>query len=227
MKKILLFVFCVPFLINAQVSLSIEEKEQGMSKGTQPSFVIDIPKVDLKTVTKDFSKYIKKGSKGKVEEKGGEVVLIGAANSEVSPLPFNIFARFVQSPKGVQLSAWISEGETFVGDKTAASKAAAFKNYIRKFAVEAYTEAVKEELKAEESKLKDEKKKLEDFQKDEKKAESNIQSHKAEIASREKKIKEEEQNIEIAKNNQQSQKGAVASQEEVVNVVKKKMNGIR
>lgn len=227
MKKILSLFFCLPFLLHAQVNLTVEEKEQGMSRGTQPSFVIDIPQVDLKTATKDFSKYIKKGSKGKVEEIGGEIVLIGAANSEVSPLPFNIYARFVQSPKGVQLSAWMSEGETFIGDKTAASKAAAFKNYIRKFAVEAYTDAVKEELKAEESKLKDENKKLEDFQKDEKKAESNIQSHKAEIASREKKIKEEEQNIETAKKNQQSQKGAVSSQEEVVNVVKKKLSTIR
>ena len=60
-----------------------------------------------------------------------------------------------------------------------------------------------------------------------KKAEGNIEDHKAEIANREKKIKEEEANIGTAKSNQEKQKDVIAKQNAVLNTVQQKLNNIK
>jgi hypothetical protein len=228
MKNLLLFALLLtPLFIFSQVDIKVEEQSLGMSKGTQPAFVVTIPQVDLKNIESNFKKYIKKGTKGKVEEISSEIILFGATNSKISPLVFDMYARITQSSNGVVVSAWLSEGEGFVSSQTAPSKAVAFKQYLRSFAVDEYKDAVKEEVKEEEKKLKDEQKKLEDFQKDEKKAESSIVSHRDEIASREKKIIEEQQNIATAKQNQRNQQTEVAKQEESLRKIQSKYNNIQ
>lgn len=228
MKKQFLFaILFAPLFLFSQVDIRVEEQSLGMSKGTQPAFVVTIPQVDLKSVDADFKKYIKKGTKGKVEEVSGEIILFGATNSKISPLAFDMYARVTQSSNGVVVSAWLSEGEGFVSSQSAPSKAVVFKQYIRAFAVDEYKEAVKAEVKEEEKKLKDEQKKLEDFQKEEKKAESNIESHRAEIASREKKIVDEQKNIATAKQNQQTQKGEISKQEDSLRKIQAKYNNIQ
>ncbi len=226
-KQFFSLLIFTPVFLFSQVDIRVEEQSLGMSKGTQPAFVVTIPQVELKEVESNFKKYIKKGTKGKVEEVSSEIILLGATNNKISPLVFDMYARVTQSSNGVVVSAWLSEGEGFVSSQTAPSKAVAFKQYIRAFAVDEYKEAVKEEVKEEEKKLKDEQKKLEDFEKDEKKAESNIESHRAEIASREKKIADEQKNIATAKQNQQTQKGEVSKQEESLRKIQAKYNNIQ
>jgi len=226
-NQFLLSILLAPFFLFAQVDIKVEEQSLGMSKGTQPAFVVTIPQVELKDVESNFKKYIKKGTKGKVEEISSEIILFGATNNKISPLVFDMYTRITQSSNGVVISTWLSEGEGFVSSQTAPSKAVAFKQYIRAFAVDEYKEAVKEEVKEEEKKLKDEQKKLEDFQKDQKKAESNIEDHRAEIASREKKIVDEQKNIATAKQNQQTQTGEVNKQEEALRKIQSKYNNIQ
>lgn len=222
-----LLLVTLPFLGFAQKELKITEQEKQMSMGTQNAYVVDIPQAKLKDVISDFKKYIKKDAKGKLIDDKGEVSMIGAVNKNISSLPFNVFGRFVESSEGVTVSIWVADGETFVSSKLSPDKSVAVSKYLKDFAIEQYKQAVKEELENEKDKAKTEQKTLDGFVKDQKKAESNIEDHKAEIANREKKIKEEEANIGTAKSNQEKQKDVIAKQNAVLNAVQQKLNNIR
>jgi hypothetical protein len=198
-----------------------------MSIGTQNAYVVDIPQAKLKDVTNDFKKYVKKDAKGKSNEEKGEISMLGAVNKNISSMPFNVFGRFVESSEGVTVSIWVADGANFVSSKLHFRQELAVSKYLKDFAVEQYKQAVKEELEKEKDKAKAEQKVLEGFVKDQKKAESNIEDHKAEIANREKKIKEEEANIGTAKSNQEKQKDVIAKQNAVLNSVQQKLNNIK
>lgn len=226
-KFTLLLLAVLPFIGFAQKELKITEQEKDMSMGARNAYVVDIPQAKLKDVISDFKKYIKKDAKGKLNDDKGEISMLGAVNKNISSLPFNIFGRFVESSEGVTVSIWIADGETFVSSKLTPDKSVAANKYLKDFAIEQYKQAVKEELENEKDKAKAEQKTLEGFVKDQKKAESNIEDHKAEIANREKKIKEEEANIGTAKTNQEKQKDVITKQNAELNAVQQKLNNIR
>ena len=226
-KFTFLLLAALPFLGFAQKELKITEQEKEMSLGTQNAYVVDIPQAKLKDVTNDFKKYVKKDAKGKSNEEKGEISMLGAVNKNISSMPFNVFGRFVESSEGVTVSIWVAEGANFISSKLTSDKSVAVSKYLKDFAVEQYKQAVKEELEKEKDKAKAEQKVLEGFVKDQKKAESNIEDHKAEIANREKKIKEEEANIGTAKSNQEKQKDVIAKQNAVVNSVQQKLSNIK
>lgn len=226
-KFTFLILTILPFLGFAQKELKITEQEKEMSLGTRNAYVVDIPQAKLKDVSSDFKKYIKKDAKGKLNDEKGEISLLGAVNKNISSMPFTIFGRFVESSEGVTVSIWVADGESFVSSKSSPDKSIAVNKYLKDFAVEQYKQAVKEELEKEKDKAKAEQKVLEGFVKDQKKAESNIEDHKAEIANREKKIKEEEANIGTAKSNQEKQKDVIAKQNAVLNSVQQKLNNIK
>ena len=223
----ILLLAILPFLSFGQKELKIIEQEKEMSIGTRNAYVVDIPQAKLKDVTNDFKKYIKKDAKGKVNEDKGEISMLGAVNKNISSMPFSIFGRFVESSEGVTVSIWVADGENFVSSKLTPDKSIAVNKYLKDFVIEQYKRAVKEELENEKDKAKAEQKTLEGFVKDQKKAEGNIEDHKAEIANREKKIKEEEANIGTAKSNQEKQKDVIAKQNAVLNTVQQKLNNIK
>jgi hypothetical protein len=226
-KIVCLLLVALPFIGFAQKELKITEQEKDMSMGARNAYVVDIPQAKAKDVISDFKKYIKKDAKGKLNDDKGEISMLGAVNKNVSSMPFNVFGRFVESSEGVTVSIWVADGETFVSSKLTPDKSVAASKYLKDFAVEQYKQAVKEEFEKEKDKAKAEQKMLESFIKDQKKAESNIEDHKAEIANREKKIKEEESNIGTAKINQEKQKDVIAKQNTVLNTVQQKLNNIR
>lgn len=227
-KKITFLLLAIlPYLGFAQKELKITEQEKEMSMGARNAYVVDIPQAKLKDVISDFKKYIKKDAKGKSNEDKGEISMLGAVNKNISSMPFNVFGRFVESSEGVTVSIWVADGENFVSSKATPDKSVAVSKYLKDFAIEQYKQAVKDELEKEKEKAKAEQKILEGFAKDQKKAESNIEDHKAEIANREKKIKEEEANIGTAKANQEKQKDVIAKQNAVLNSVQQKLNNIK
>jgi hypothetical protein len=227
-KKLSIFCACLfPVFLIAQKEIKVTEIEKEMSMGVKPAYVVSIPQAKLKDVNSDWKKYIKKDAKGKVEEDKGETRLIGAVNKNVSPFPFNILSKVLESSDGVQLSVWASDGDLFISTNASPDKSVAIQKYIRDFAVASYKDAVKEELKNEQDKLKETQKVLDGFVKDQKKAEDNIADDKKEIEKLQNDIKKMESEIEKAKGNQTKQKLVVDSQSAVVKTVSDKMNGIK
>ena len=226
-KTAILLLVILPTFLFSQKEIKVTEVEKEMSAGIGTSFVVNIPQTKLKDVISDWKKYIKKDAKGKVEEDKGEIKLIGAVNKNVSPFPFNILSKTLETNDGVQLSVWASNGDLFISSKASPDKSVAIQKYIHDFAVASYKDAVKDELKNEQEKLKETQKVFDGFVKDQKKAEDNISDDKKEIEKLQNDIKKMESEIEKAKGNQTKQKLVVDSQAAVVKTVSDKMNGIK
>jgi len=226
-KLITIASFVLPVIAFAQQEIKIEEVEKEMSMGTKNCYILNIPQTKVKDVTEDWKKFIKKDSKGKVEDIKGEIQLIGAVNKNVSSFPFNIFSRLLETQNGVQLSVWASEGDIFISTKVSQDKSVAVQKYLHDFAVVSYKDAVKNELSSEQDKLKDVQKIFDGFLKDQKKAEDNIEDDKKQIEKLQKDIKNEETNIAKAKDNQVKQKSIVDTQTNSIKTVSDKMNNIK
>lgn len=228
MKKLFYAIALVfPAIMFAQNDLVIEERDAMMSYGSKPSYSVVIPQSQLKDVMDDFKKYIKKDSKGKVTDNLTEISIVGAVNTNISALPFNVFGKLTETTEGVLTMLWISEGEVFISSATAPTKSEAVKKYLRDFAVQEYRNAVQRELKAEQDKAKAAQKTLDGFVQEQKKAEGNVTDYKAQIASLEKKIQEREQSIANAVANKAKQQTAVEAQVAAVAKVQEKLSNIK
>lgn len=179
MKKIALFslLFSV-FALNAQVKITAEEQSRPMSKGTYPSFLTDIPNAKLKTIEKEWSKYLTKGSKSKIEEVNGEWQIHGAVNKNIFPSPFNVYSKLLETKEGVRLTIWITQDDSvFISKDLNNDQDLAAKKYLTDFAADQYRDVVKDELDAEKDKLKKLEKELDDLVKSEEKSNNRIKEN--------------------------------------------------
>lgn len=169
--------------ISAQsVVLPVEEAPRSFSKGTYPSFQVDIPGGTLKDIDKSWQKHIASGSKAKVELVSGELVLAGAVNSNVAPAPFTIVSKLVDIPGYVRITAWFMLSDSvFVSRELNNDQDLATQKFVRDFALEAYRDVVKTELKKEEAALKVLEKDLDNLIKEEDKAAKKIDENKRAI----------------------------------------------
>lgn len=169
--------------ISAQsVVLPVEEAPRSFSKGTYPSFQIDIPGATLKDIDKSWQKHIASGSKAKVELVSGELVLAGAVNPNIAPAPLTIFSKLVDIPGFVRITAWFMLSDSvFVSRERNNDQDLATQKFVRDFALEAYRDVVKAELKKEEAALKVMEKDLDNLIKEEDKAAKKIDENKRAI----------------------------------------------
>lgn len=206
MKKLILMLgFALPLLMNAQErqekketssavitiksvqNIEILDGERTFSKGTFASYQFTIPQAYLKDVSKDWQKYIKAGSKGKVAEENGETSIAGAVNKNVSGTTFDVYSTLVETTDGVRMTVWLTGPDSaYISKANNTDKDLAAQKYLHDFAVEAYKDAVGRELKEQQDGLKSLEDNLKEFIKDEEK--SN------------KKINEDERSIERQKN---------------------------
>ena len=156
MNKLLLLLImsAATFTVFAQTDLSVTETIRPNSKGNFNSFQVTIPQTKLKDVERDWQKYLRDGSKGKPETFNGEIIMRGAVSKNVSPNPFTVYSKLLETSGGVVLTAWITEDDSvFISAELNNDKDLAAKKYVRDFAVEEYKEVVKEELKSEKKTL--------------------------------------------------------------------------
>ena len=173
-----------PIAVFAQANIAVEESDRLFSKGTQPSFLVEIPENKLKDVERDWMKYLNTNSaKGfKPETVNGEIIMRGAQNKNVSPAPFVVYSKLLETAMGVRLTAWISENDSvFISKALGNDKDIAANKYVRDFAVQQYREVVKRELGREEDKLKKLEGDLKGLINDEDKSKKKINANDREI----------------------------------------------
>ena len=227
-KKLLsLALIAIPAFLFAQKEITVTEGEKAMSLGTKNGYVTVIPQAKLKDVVEDWKKLIRKDSKAKVEENAGELKIMGAVNKNISSFPVNIFSKIMETPDGIQLSAWVSEGEIFVSTTTTPDKSLAVQKFLHDFAAQQYRDGVKTELEGEQKKAKEIDKVYEGFVNAEKKAIDNITDYNKEIEKLQGKIKEAQMAIDKAKADQVPARANADKQKEVVNQATTKMNAVK
>jgi hypothetical protein len=202
-KKIMMIAaLAIPSFLFAKKDIVITETLKNMSAGNQSCYVMLIPQAALKDVLDDWKKYVRKDTKAKPEENSGETRILGAINKNISPFPINIYATFLETSQGIQISAWFSDGASFISTQANSDRSVAVQNYLHNFAVQEYKDVVKYQLDQEQKKQKDMEKVYDGYVKDQKKAENNITSHNKDIEKLQNKIVEEQQNIQKAQSNQ-------------------------
>lgn len=227
-KKIMtIAAFAIPAFAFAQKDISITETAKNMSAGNQNCYVFLIPQAALKDIQNDWKKYVKKDAKGKPEDNSGETRMIGAVSKNISPLPINIYATFLETSDGIQVSAWFADGTNFISTQANSDRSVAVQNYLHNFAVQEYRDVVKDQLDAESKKQKDLEKVYDGFVKDQKRSENNITSYNKEIEKLQNKIAEEQKNITTAQSNQSTSRADADRQKMKVQQVNDMLNNIK
>ncbi|MFN8309757.1 MAG: hypothetical protein U0T73_14025 [Chitinophagales bacterium] len=219
--------FAIPALVFGQKEIKVDEVEKEMTLGTKTAFVTVIPQAKLKDVNDAWKKLLKKDSKGKLEEAKGEVLMNGAVNRNISPIPFTVVSKTMETSDGIQLTAWLMDGDVIISSASSPDKGAAAIKMIHDFAAGQYREAVKDEVEKEKSKQNAVQKVFDGYVKDQKSAEDNITKAKHQIEELQNKIKTEEENIVKAKDMQVKSKADLDAQINVVKTVTDKMNNIK
>jgi hypothetical protein len=166
----------------AQADLTVTEKLRPNSKGTFNSFQVTIPQAKLKEVNRDWQKYLRDDANGKPEEINGEIIMRGAVNKNISPNPFIVYSKLLETNEGVVLTAWITEDDSvFISSELSNDKDLAAKKYVRDFAVQEFKEVVKEELSREKKTLDNLEDELKSFINDEDESRKKINEYERRI----------------------------------------------
>ena len=150
-----LLFFSSALFVSAQKQITVQQTVQAMSKGTQPCYITEVPQTGLKDLEKDWIRYLNATNrKGKVSNSGGEIMMRGADNKDVSGEIFNLYSKLVATPDGVGLTVWLTPNDTvFFNPQLDKAEDIAAHDYIRNFAVSEYYLAVKDELAKEKDNL--------------------------------------------------------------------------
>jgi hypothetical protein len=211
MKKILVAAY-LTFSITAfaQKNITVDEAPRPMSKDTQFSYLVEIPQAKVKQVEKDWLKYISIKSKGKATVVNGENLQTEAVYKNISPNPFNVYSKLVETTDGVNLTVWLTDNNAAFISKTPNSiEDLAVQKYVRDFAVQEYKLAVEEELKMERNKLNDIEKQQASLIKDEEKSNKKINDNLRAIAKAKDKIVTTQSDIDAASVKIENQKTMV------------------
>ena len=219
--------FAIPAFLFAQKDISITETTKNMSAGNQNCYVFLIPQAALKDVQSDWKKYIKKDSKAKPEDNNGETKILGAVSKNISPLPINIYATFLETSDGIQVSAWFADGTNFISTQANSDRSVGVQNYLHNFAIQEYKDVVKYQLDQEQKKQKDLEKVYDGFVKDQKRSEGNITSYNKDIEKLQNKIADEQKNITTAQSNQTTSRADADRQKIKVQQVNDMLNNIK
>ncbi len=178
MKKTLFVALCVVSVsvsVFAQKQITVLEDTFAMSKGTQTGFQVVVPQITLIEAEKQWLKYVATGTKVKATAVNGENIQPGAVNPNVSPKPFTIYSKLLETTEGVRITAWLTENDTiFFSKQVNSDQDLAVQKYIRDFAVAVYHNEVKDELQAEQDKQKALEKELNNLIKEEEKSGKKI-----------------------------------------------------
>lgn len=147
----LLFQFSSLF---AQEDLQVSMKLKTLSVGEVSSFVVFIPQAEYNNVVKDWERYLESGTKEKIINTQGEIIITDKLFEKISPTTINVFSYIKEYDGEIMLVAAFEIEGTFISRDMDEEIYLPAKKYIRDFAVLSYRAAVENELKEEEKKLK-------------------------------------------------------------------------
>lgn len=205
----LLSLFLISFSLSAQQSIFIDESSRPFSKGNYTSFQLEIPQTHLQDIQKAWMKYIANGSKNKPALVNGEITMLGAVNSNVSPVSFNIYSMLLETTTGVKLTAWVTDNDSLYISKELGDRDLAVQKYLNDFAVAQYRIAVKLELNGENEKLKKLQNELNTLIKQQDKSTKNIEESKRSIGRN-------NDLLQTNLNDQQSKQSQITQQQQTV-----------
>lgn len=203
MKKLRL-ILCLSFIAsagisNAQENITVTDTSQAYSTFSAPSFSVFIPQAARRDVVSGWKKFLRKESKNSAQEKNGEITVSDALFPSICEDTLSLSSIIREEGNGITLvAAFRLEDGNFLTAADAGARATAAKAKIREFAVQAYKDAVADELKKEQKSLDDLNGKL------------KSEEHKNE--QRDKKTKENERKIDRNNSEMKIRNGAVDTQ---------------
>ena len=169
----IIIAFIATGFVLAQEKIEVKDVNNVTSRGNQPGYTVFIKDATLDIVIKKWGQYMKnekpgdifksKDDKVKYEVKAGEYCAERAILPEISNKYISTIATILNSNAGVQFTAYFELDSVFISKQTLGSTYTDTKNYVHKFAVACYKDAVTQELDREDKKLKELKDKLENL----------------------------------------------------------------
>jgi myosin heavy subunit len=196
----------------------VAEAEKTMSQGTKNALTLEIKNVTVKSVEKEWKRYIKEFKKDddKYDKKSKEFRVMKAKlpliSGDVNTV--DIYVVFMETSSGsVNATFWYDLGGIYLNSKDHADKFREASAWMKKFATQAEQTVMKEKLEEETDRLKEVEKKLrklvstkedllkdiENYKEKIKKAESDISNNVKDQELTKKAIEEAQKNVEAAK----------------------------
>ena len=155
----------------AQDKIEVKDVSQLTSRGKQTGYSVFIKDATLDNVIKKWGQNMKnekaadifksKDDKVKYEVKAGEYIAERAILPEISNKYITTIANIVNVSGGVQITAFFELDSIFISKQTLGTTYNDTRNYVRKFGIVCYKDAVSNELAREDKKLTDLNDKLE------------------------------------------------------------------
>lgn len=153
-RTILLFIvlfYALAGIAQQEIKVLVSAKE--MSKGLQPSFEVNIPETDIKSVERAWTKLLQKGTRSRAKRANSEVMLSGASIDGIVAKQINVYSRLFADKGEVLLVSFYELDSVFFNAEQNAEISLSIKSFLRNFAVETYRASVMEQVKIEAQKL--------------------------------------------------------------------------
>ncbi len=195
MRGVFLFLAMVhllaPATLFAQRKIVVEDVIREMSLGMQPGFEMTIPEVTFRGIESKLTKFMRQGSRGRVERGNGDLFITAVSDKNIHHEPFNLYVRHLEVQDGVRITAFYTPDDTtFFSGTVHAEVAMAIRNELREFGVARYREAVNGELHSQERILDDMEDELEAVIKESRQMEKTIKDSKRNIERRKEEIRD-------------------------------------
>jgi hypothetical protein len=117
---------------------------------------VQIPRITLQDAQQDWLTYIGYGSVRQATAVNGESLHAGMINKVISPEPFNLSSRLVETSGGIRLTVWFTEPDMLRARQVQnINSNQALQKYVLDFATLEYKRAVQDELKFSQERQKD------------------------------------------------------------------------
>jgi hypothetical protein len=104
---------------------------------------VEIPGITLLDAQRDWLIYIGYGSRGIATAVHGECLQAGVVNKSISPDPFNLSSRLVETAQGVRLTVWLTESDMLRAERVHnMDRNQALQKYVGDFAMLEYRRMV-------------------------------------------------------------------------------------
>ena len=216
MKK-LLFLFLAIICVNisfAQYKINVKEKSENLGGSNHNAFSVMIYELEAKEVEKAWKKVMKKMGASVQSKK--EMFGDDANTKEMGENNFDLYAKAIESDKGVELCVAVDLGGAFLSSGQHSAQAKYIKDLMYKFAVEETKEGVQAIIKTEEKIQAGLEKEQKDLEKGKEKLEKDIEDYTKAIEDAKKSIEQAKKDIEQNGKDQSEKQKEIATQLKVV-----------
>lgn len=192
--SLLVVFFATSINLKGQKEVTVINQKVQMSKGEQPAYIVEIHEAFYESTLKHWKKLIRQNTKSKVEDVGHEHVILGTSIIEIYEKPINIYSALIPGDSSIKLIAVFEIDSVFFDINTVEKSVETEKThsqiqlFLRRFAVEQYSNTAQEELELEMKGLKDFNKELANLTKENESLLKDIKENEQDIKNSEDQI---------------------------------------